>query len=307
MTDFTPHYDVAAAQAQGGRERQEDSLAVSCPQGAPFGFAVVSDGMGGHTAGDLASRIIVAEVFAELTLRGREPFEVHEDLSDLLQATIETANSSLQAQIEACPEQNGMGGTVVATAFVGGGLQWVSVGDSLLYLLRDGILQRLNADHSMGPEIDLMASRGMMDAETARTHPQRNCLTSALTGQDIPEIDCPTTRFQLEEGDIIVLASDGLQVLEEEDIASILHENSEEESRDIATALIDAVEAAGDPEQDNTSVVVIRVYRPQPKTVDMPEAEPDPVPEPRRSLWAAFAGLFGRPGLPATAAARQRS
>jgi PPM family protein phosphatase len=197
-----------------------------------------------------------------------------------------------------------MGGTVVATSLVDGGLQWVSVGDSLLYLLRDGMLKRLNDDHSMGPQIDLMARNGMIDAETARTHPQRNCLTSALTGKDIPELDCPARRLDLEDGDIVLLASDGLQSVAEEDIASILDKAAHLESREIATALIDAVTAAGDPEQDNTSVVVIRVYQPEPQ----PQAAPMPMSAParrRRSIWAALGGIFGRPSLPATATAKQ--
>ena len=301
---FDPRYDVATAQSQGCRERQEDAVAVSCPQGAEFGFAVVSDGMGGHAAGDLASRIIVAEIFAELTLRGRAALAAPEDLSELLKASVETANASLQAQIDAYPDQSGMGGTVVATSLVDGGLQWVSVGDSLLYLLRDGMLKRLNDDHSMGPQIDLMAKNGMIDAETARTHPQRNCLTSALTGKDIPELDCPARRLDLEDGDIVVLASDGLQSVAEEDIASILDKASHLESREIAAALIDAVTDAGDPEQDNTSVVVIRVYQPEPR----PQGVPAPMAAParrRRSIWATLGGIFGRPGLPATATAKQ--
>jgi len=301
---FDPRYDVATAQSQGRRERQEDAVAVSCPQGAEFGFAVVSDGMGGHAAGDLASRIIVAEIFAELTLRGRAALAAPEDLSELLKASVETANASLQAQIDAYPDQTGMGGTVVATSLVDGGLQWVSVGDSLLYLLRDGMLKRLNDDHSMGPQIDLMARNGMIDAETARTHPQRNCLTSALTGKDIPELDCPARRLDLEDGDIVVLASDGLQSVAEEDIASILDKASHLESREIATALIDAVTDAGDPEQDNTSVVVIRVYQPEARPEDVPAPMAAPARQ-RRSIWAALGGIFGRPGLPATATAKQ--
>jgi serine/threonine protein phosphatase PrpC len=301
---FDPQYDVATAQSQGCRERQEDAVAVSCPQGAEFGFAVVSDGMGGHAAGDLASRIIVAEIFAELTLRGRAALAAPEDLSELLKASVETANASLQAQIDAYPDQSGMGGTVVATSLVDGGLQWVSVGDSLLYLLRDGMLKRLNDDHSMGPQIDLMAKNGMIDAETARTHPQRNCLTSALTGNDIPELDCPARRLDLEDGDIVVLASDGLQSVAEEDIASILDKASHLESREIAAALIDAVTDAGDPEQDNTSVVVIRVYQPEPRPQDVPAPMAAPARR-RRSIWATLGGIFGRPGLPATATAKQ--
>ncbi len=292
-------YDVASAQAQGGRDRQEDALAVSCPQGADFAFAVVSDGMGGHAAGDLASRIIVAEIFAELILRGRARFDAPQDLSTLLSEAVETANSSLRAQIEACPEQAGMGGTVVATALVGGGLQWVSVGDSLLYLLRDDRIERLNDDHSMAPEIDLMAERGLIDAETARTHPQRNCLTSALTGQAIPEVDCPARRLDLRDGDLVLIASDGVGVLGEAAIAGILAQSAGSDSREIAEVLIGAVEACGDPDQDNTSVVVIKVNHPEPA----PEAEP----ERRRSLWSALASAFRRPPLPASAAAKTRS
>jgi serine/threonine protein phosphatase PrpC len=294
MTDPAAiRFDVASAQAQGRRERQEDALAVSCPQGAAFGFAVVSDGMGGHAAGDLASRIIVAEIFAELILRSRDPFDAPDELSALLSDAVETANASLRAQIEACPEQAGMGGTVVAAALVEGGLQWVSVGDSLLYLLRDGGLIRLNDDHSMAPEIDLMVARGMIDEEAARSHPQRNCLTSALTGQRIPEVDCPPRRMELRDGDVLLMASDGLQALSEAQIAHIAAGAPFAESREIAEALIEAVNAHGDPEQDNTSVVVIRVLEPAASA-----AQTLPAP----SLWSAVANAIGRPMVPATAA-----
>jgi hypothetical protein len=172
-----------------------------------------------------------------------------------------------------------------------------SVGDSLLYLLRDGMLKRLNDDHSMGPQIDLMAKNGMLDAEAARTHPQRNCLTSALTGKDIPELDCPPRRLELEDGDIIVLASDGLQSVAEEDIASIL-DSLRPESRDIATALLRAVAAEGVSDQDNTSVAVIRVYQPEPEPeVAEPEVWPRPGAPPPVDLVHAGGPL--RPSRPA--------
>jgi hypothetical protein len=198
-----------------------------------------------------------------------------------------------------------MGGTVVATSLVDGGLQWVSVGDSLLYLLRDGMLKRLNDDHSMGPQIDLMAKNGMIDAETARTHPQRNCLTSALTGKDIPELDCPPERLELEDGDIIVLASDGLQAVAEEDIASILDDASSHlESRDIATALIGPSPPRACP---------IRTTPPSrdPRLPARTEAEEAPEPVAARRCAAAgrsgpvLGGLIGRPQLPSTATAKQ--
>jgi PPM family protein phosphatase len=294
-------YDVASAQSVGRRDRQEDALAVSCPEGVDFGFAVVSDGMGGHAAGDLASRIIVAEIFAELILRSRAPFEEARDLAELLHDAVETANASLRAQIDACPEQTGMGGTVVATALVQGGLQWASVGDSLLYILRDGRLERLNEDHSMAPQIDLMAAKGMIDAEAARTHPQRNCLTSALTGQAIPEVDCPARRLELADGDIVLIASDGLQTLDEEVIAETLAAMSGEQSREIAAALLDAVAGRGKPEQDNTSLVVIKVHR---REVAMREGATAATPG---SLWTSLAGALRRPAIPAEASAKTRN
>jgi serine/threonine protein phosphatase PrpC len=311
MTDASAiRYDIASAQALGRRERQEDAVAVSCPIGAEFGFAVVSDGMGGHAAGDLASRIIVAEIFAELILRARAPFEDPADLSALLESSVQTANDSLRAQIEACPDQAGMGGTVVATALVEGGLQWVSVGDSLLYLVRDGRIERLNDDHSMAPQIDLMVERGLIDADAARSHPQRNCLTSALTGQAIPEVDCPEGRLDLREGDLVVLASDGVGVLAQSDLSTILARAATGSSREVAGALIDAVLAAGDPEQDNTSVIVIKVEDAQPRSreVPAPAAPAVAVGEPY-GLWSSVAGLFGRPagGLQAANTARPRS
>jgi serine/threonine protein phosphatase PrpC len=284
-------YDIASAQALGGRERQEDAVAVSCPIGAEFGFAVVSDGMGGHAAGDLASRIIVAEIFAELILRARGSFADPADLSELLESSVQTANASLRAQIEACPEQAGMGGTVVATALVEGGLQWVSVGDSLLWLVREGRIERLNDDHSMAPQIDLMAERGMIDAATALSHPQRNCLTSALTGQAIPEVDCPTGRLDLRHGDLVVLASDGVQALAQSELSAILGRAATSSSRQIAGALIEAVVAVGDPEQDNASVIVIKVEDTAPRAALVPAMA---VGEERR-LWPSVSSLFARP------------
>lgn len=301
-------YDIASAQSLGRRSRQEDALAVSCPMGVPFGFAVVSDGMGGHAAGDLASRIIVAEVFAELTLRGRGTFPEAADLSHLLDASVRTANDSLRAQIEACPEQAGMGGTVVATALVEGGLQWVSVGDSLLFLVRDGRIERLNADHSMAPQIDMMAQRGMIDAEEARNHPQRNCLTSALTGQAIPEMDCPEERLELVDGDMIVLASDGLQVVPQAELAAILALAEGSPSRDIAAALMEAVAEADDPEQDNTSVVVIKVERDEAALAtgtDTAAAAPRSAED--QKLWAMVSGLLEQPAYQTADAAKTRS
>lgn len=251
-------FDVSAALSLGTRTRQEDALVTSFAQGSDIGFAILSDGMGGHTAGDLASRIIVTEMFAELTLRTATDQLGDDDYPTLLRYAADVANDCLASHIEANPQTQGMGGTVIATLMVGSELYWLSIGDSPLWLYRDDEFRRLNADHSMAPQIDLMVSQGMMDAETGRAHPQRNCLTSAIIGQTLAAIDCPAEPFQLRPGDVILAASDGLQYLPDDEIVAILKKSAVGQSRTLADQLLSGVAGVGDPDQDNTSVVVIR-------------------------------------------------
>lgn len=271
--------DVCSALSQGARARQEDALVTAFPEGDDGGFAILSDGMGGHAAGDLASRIIVSEIFAQLMLRGTIDPDRQADVAPLLQKVVKVANSCIRSYTDANPQKRGMGGTVVATLVTGGMLHWISVGDSLLYLYRDGALTRLNADHSMGPQIDLMVDEGLLDAAAAERHPQRNCLTSALIGEDIPHIDCPATPLELRDGDLIVLASDGLQYLRPELIEATIAQTAEAQSSSVSRALMSALGALDDPEQDNTAIVILKVAAEVAEEIDSlntgyPKAEP---------------------------------
>lgn len=283
--------EAAAALSQGARSRQEDALASAFHDGGDLGFAVLSDGMGGHAAGDVASRVIVAEVFAELTLATARADLRADDLPALLRAAVGQANDCLAAHLAAEPGRRGMGGTVVAAAVRDDRLFWASVGDSPLFLCRDGRLTRLNDDHSMAPQIDLLVARGEMDAETGRRHPQRSCLTSALTGEDIAQIDCPETGLALHPGDVVLVASDGLLTLPEPRIAAIVRRRSRRGGPRIAEALLSAVAAAGEPEQDNTSLVVLHA-RPRPAARGAAAAAP---------AGAGFWGTLVRSVVPAGA------
>ena len=251
-------FDVSSALVLGARTRQEDALVTSFAQGSEIGFAILSDGMGGHTAGDLASRIIVTEMFAELTLRTAAGQLEDDDYPTLLRYAAEVANECLASHIEANPQTQGMGGTVVTTLMVGADLYWLSIGDSPLWLYRDGEMRRLNADHSMAPQIDMMVKQGLMDEATGQAHPQRNCLTSAIIGQTLATIDCPSEPFRLQPDDVLLAASDGLQYLPDAAIKAILKRCARGESRALADTLLSAVESVADPDQDNASVVVIR-------------------------------------------------
>ena len=254
-------FDVASAISQGRRPYQEDALATDFSRGTELGFAVLADGMGGHAAGDVASKIVVTEVFSELKLQSGDAAAFRENLPDILRDAALAANDCVRVHIQSHAETAGMGATLLAPVFVGAELYWISIGDSPLLLYRDGTLRQLNEDHSMAPQIDFMVQTGMLSEEMGRNHPDRSCLTSVLGGEDVPRIDCPREPFALRHGDILIVASDGIQYLSFDEIAALLHDHTDRPSNAIADALLAELEANGDPEQDNASFTVVKVMR----------------------------------------------
>ena len=259
MLNEAARFDVATAAIKGGRDYQEDSLIASFPQGQEIGFAVLADGMGGHLSGDVASALVMSEVFRQIKMKEMVLNNKITDISGLLYNTATTANECVTQHIEDTPETYGMGSTLLATVIRGDELYWVSVGDSPLYLFRDGELRQLNQDHSMAPQIDMMVKVGAMDPEVGRDHPDRNTLTSAIAGVDIDKIDCPDDPTTVLPGDIIIVSSDGLQFLQNDQIAAILQKTQDAGSSAIAQALLAAIEELDDPDQDNTAFTVIKL------------------------------------------------
>lgn len=137
-------------------------------------------------------------------------------------------------------------------------LFWVSIGDSPLYLFRAGRLSQLNEDHSLAPQIDFMVRSGELSESEARRHPDRNCLTSALFGEDIPRMDCSSEPFLLRPDDVIIAASDGLQFLSDGHIRRVLVDNHGAPSSTIAEALIAEINRLDDPNQDNVCLTVLK-------------------------------------------------
>lgn len=113
----------------------------------------------------------------------------------------------------------------------------------------------------MAPQIDFMVQTGMLSEDAGRNHPDRSCLTSVLGGEDVPRIDCPSEPLDLQEGDILIAASDGIQYLSFPEIEALLRAHEDEPSRSIADALLARLEAHGDPEQDNATFTVVKVSR----------------------------------------------
>lgn len=255
-------YDVASAISIGRRDCQEDAIIADFPQGAEHGFVVLADGMGGHAAGDIASKIVVTEVFSELKLQSGDRDRFEGNITQILRNAALSANECVLSHATSYPRTNGMGATLLAPVLLKDRLYWISVGDSPLFLFRDGHLVQLNEDHSLAPQIDHMVRSGLMPAERGRNHPDRNCLTSVLIGLDIPRVDCPDQPVALRQGDIVVAASDGLQFLSDDQIAEILGQRENATSAEITAALMQRIESLSDPDQDNVTFSVMRICGP---------------------------------------------
>lgn len=252
-------FDAASAISQGNREYQEDAIAMDFQCGGRIGFVVVADGMGGHAAGDVASNVVLTEVFSELKLESQNFLKPQYDFASTLQNAATAANESVKQHVEMHPSSHGMGSTLLSMVIVDDRLYWISIGDSPLFLFRDCKLQQLNADHSMAPQIDFMVAEGLMTQDEGMQHPDRNCLTSAITGGVISKIDCPVEPFRLYQGDCIICASDGIQFLDEETISQTVSEYGSANSNSIAEAILDAIEEVDHPEQDNISFSIVNV------------------------------------------------
>ena len=252
-------YDAASVLFIGKRDEQEDALSKDFVSASGLGFAVVADGMGGHAAGDVASRIVVNEVFRQIKILAADPLTIENKLEQALLQALNAANTQLGTVARTRPELDGMGSTLIAPIVAENRLYWISVGDSPLYLQRESRLFRLNENHSVAGLLDTLVSEGEIDADTASQHPERHCLTSVMNGSDIPHVDCRQKPFTLENGDIVIAASDGLQSIGEKTIASIIFEARKETAEDIAGALLQAVKDYDDPDQDNVSICVFKI------------------------------------------------
>lgn len=253
-------YDVATALWQGNRPYQEDTLLADFHGGVDRGFAVLADGMGGHAAGDLASRLVVIDAVSHLKFLMHDGASLEANLHAELTSAITTANDVLKDRGRDDSRLSGMGTTFLATVMFEDRLYWASVGDSPLYLWREGALRQINADHSMAPVIDQMASAGEISVEDAANHPDRNALTSVLMGERIKSMDVPKVGMVLDPGDVLIQASDGLQYLDNAQISDVLSTvTAGTSSRDIADQLMEALHDLDDPLQDNTAILILQL------------------------------------------------
>ena len=221
------------------RGHNEDSLLAG-----PSVFAV-ADGMGGHAAGEVASRLAI-EAIGEVADR--------DDLvSDDVTEAVGEAHARILRSASRHPEQSGMGTTLTGLAAVtdDGASQWAvfNVGDSRVYRYAGGQLTQVTVDHS---EVRELVDAGLITPEEAAHHPLRNIVTQSLGASWAPQVDLWV--FPREPGERFVVCSDGLTgELTDAEISSLLV--THDDPQDAASALVEAAVAAGG--RDNVTVVTV--------------------------------------------------
>ncbi|MEZ3434319.1 MAG: Stp1/IreP family PP2C-type Ser/Thr phosphatase [Lachnospiraceae bacterium] len=224
------------------REINQDYVYVTDKPVGPFpNLLVVADGMGGHKAGDFASKYTVKVLREELektTLKKPE---------EILRNVVAVANHKLIQASESDVKLEGMGTTLVAATVIGNTLYFSNVGDSRLYLINDKIRQ-ISKDHSL---VEEMVRLGGIKAEEAKHHPDKNIITRAMGAKE--DVEADIYEYRLKKGDLILMCTDGLSnMVEDEDMFDII-----KSARDIVEAVLMLIEKANsNGGRDNIGVVM---------------------------------------------------
>ncbi|BBL57244.1 protein phosphatase [Methylomonas koyamae] len=220
--------------------------------------AVIADGMGGHQSGEIASRIAV-EVF-------QKNFSGYLRNADCRQALLKCfadANAEVFRSGQALAENHGMGTTLVALAVIDGLAYYGNTGDSRLYLCRSGQVRQLSQDHTVVAEL---LNAGLISAESAANHPDRNVITSAIGTRQTTKADIADVALPIEIGDCFVLCSDGLyDLVGDGEIAEI---SAARPAQEACKVLVDLANQRGG--YDNISVAVVKITEQKTQAANSP-------------------------------------
>lgn len=225
------------------RPVNEDAFFVSPPDDSGSLLAIVADGMGGHNAGEVASSEAI-NVIKDVVLDNEH------NAKEMLTQAINSANSTIYNMSLDKQALFGMGTTITACLIEKDKVTAAQVGDSRLYLIRDEMIIQITKDHSL---VEMLIDNGSITKEDAKHHPQKNVITRAI-GTD-KEVSADIYEFSICEGDIILLCSDGLvNMVEDEKILSVITRTKSFE--ETADKLIAEAENAGG--SDNITVILIK-------------------------------------------------
>jgi len=229
---------------QRRKQNQDYVFTSEIPVGPLSNLFIVADGMGGHNAGDYASKHAIERIVEEVESSKDSPVET-------LERAIQSANRYIRIKSRENEEMNGMGTTVVAATITDDVMYVANVGDSRLYIINSGIRQ-ITVDHSL---VEEMVRMGGINREQAREHQDKNIITRAIGAEDELKIDF--FQVKLEKGDFILLCSDGLtNMIEDEEIRMLLLGQRDIVSK--AETLVAAANRNGG--KDNITVVLIEPF-----------------------------------------------
>ncbi len=241
---------IGNAQDIGARNEQQDSFGISNMEEDFVKnngiLAIVADGMGGMSNGSQYSKLTVQTALQSFNNENSEKDDETTLLRILKRVTDAVENSGLE----------GGGSTLVAVLIREKLLHFISVGDSRIYLMRNGGLIQLNREHVYGRELDDMVANGLKDAEEAAADPQRAALTSFIGISSEMKVDRNIRPIPLYSGDKIVLMSDGIYgFISEGEMKELLLQ----EPMEAAEAIRNAVVAKQNPQQDNLTIVILEI------------------------------------------------
>jgi protein phosphatase len=229
------------------REHNEDAIAWD----APAGLAVLADGMGGHNAGDIASRMAVDDLMTRIAQHCPVDREIDECVRAVRDA-VHATNAHIFTTAQRDPGCAQMGTTLALTLFRGRHLLTAHVGDSRVYRLRDGVLSCLTQDHSL---VRQLIAEGTMSEDEARRSPYTSVITRALGSH--AAVDAEFHEFSVAPGDVYILCSDGLYTIVSE---AKLHVSIADANGDWTVAAQQLVALANEGGgRDNISVIVVAV------------------------------------------------
>ena len=236
------------------RKANEDNFIVD----EELGLYVVADGMGGQAAGDVASTLAVEKIIESIRETAETAdtwtMEYNRELShghNRLRVAMLAANSAIQDEAAADPTKNGMGTTAVCALARKASLEIAHIGDSRAYHFRDGELKQLTDDHTL---VDEQVRQGLITSEQARNHPMRNIITRALGAGE--EIFTDHLDLSLEKGDIILLCTDGLTGMVDDNIISETISIGEGDLESTGASLVRLANDNGG--RDNITVILLR-------------------------------------------------
>ncbi len=228
------------------RDHNEDAIAIQEDDGRGYLLTIVCDGMGGHSAGEVASALAVG-VISEYV---EQEFGGDKTPDQLLQEGFALANERIDEQAQANPSAHGMGCTCVAVMGIHDRMWIGHAGDSRLYRVRDAVAEQITVDHTIVQEL---VAQNLITPEPAATHPYRGRISRCL-GHGKHKSGASINEITLEKGDNLLLCSDGLSdVVPIEEIQALV---CQRDVRDATRRLIEAANKHGGP--DNISVIVMR-------------------------------------------------